>query len=63
VRIKLKETRESKNMSVTVLSKLSGVSRQHIYDIENATHVPKITTACKLAKALHVEVTEIFDCN
>lgn len=63
MRIKLREIRESKNMSVTVLSKLSGVNRQHIYDIENATYIPKITTACKLAKALSVEITEIFDCN
>ena len=62
MRIKLKEIRKSKNMSVIELSKLSGVNRQHIYDIENWTVTPKVTTVCKLAKALGVKIEDIFEC-
>ena len=60
--MKLKEVREAKKISVGELSKLSGISRQNIYEIEDNSRTPKITTACKLAKALGVTIEDIFEC-
>lgn len=48
---KLKELRKKKDLSVLELSRLSGVSRQHIRDLELAVKFATLKTLCKLANA------------
>ena len=55
----LKDIRESKGMSITELSELSGVSRPTIYSIENGEG-STIRTLTALANALNVSINEFF---
>ena len=58
---RLKEVRESKKISQTKLSELSGISRQRIILIEgNPEIVVRTDTLEKLASALQVNVSDIF---
>jgi transcriptional regulator with XRE-family HTH domain len=58
---RIKEIRESKNMSQEELARKSGVSRVTISGIENGTtRATTTTTLVKLAKALGVTVDQIF---
>lgn len=56
----IREIREKQNLSQKSLAKLSGVSSSHIGYIENGDREPTITILCKIAKALKVEVTQLF---
>ena len=47
-------------MTLSMLSKKSGVSRTHINDIENNLKSPSLFVMVRLAKALDVEVTELY---
>ncbi len=49
-----------RGMSQEQLSRISGVSRQAISEIELNKRVPSVETALKLAKALKVKVEDIF---
>lgn len=49
-----------RGMSQEQLSRISGVSRQAISEIELDKRVPSVETALKLAKALKVKVEDIF---
>ena len=57
---KLKNTRESKNMSVYKLSQLSGVSETHIRDLERGDRNPSFDTLSRLAKPLGLSLAELF---
>ena len=59
---KLKEIRESKDMTISRLSHLSGISRETIYRLEA---VPEVKTAntktlSALADALGVKISDFF---
>ena len=60
IEILLKQVRQEKNMTWSMLSKKSGVSRTHINDIENNLKSPSLFVMVRLAKALDVEVTELY---
>lgn len=60
IEILLKQVRQGKNMTLSMLSKKSGVSRTHINDIENNLKSPSLFVMVRLAKALDVEVTELY---
>ncbi len=60
IEILLKQVRQEKNMTLSMLSKKSGVSRTHINDIENNLKSPSLFVMVRLAKALDVEVTELY---
>lgn len=58
---KIKEVRESKNMTQDELSRLSGVSRGTICALEsNSVRVTTTKTLVRLAEALGTTVDEIF---
>lgn len=48
------ETRSLLNLSSRKLSKLSGVGKTTINDIENGRHDPTVKTVCMLAEAMKV---------
>lgn len=57
--LKLQEIRESKGLSKSKLSRLSGVSRPYISQIEVGKHIPRIDIVCKLCKGLGVSLEEL----
>ena len=60
IEILLKQVRQEKNMTLSMLSKKSGVSRTHINDIANNLKSPSLFVMVRLAKALDVEITELY---
>ena len=60
IEILLKQVRQEKSMTLSMLAKKSGVSRTHINDIENNLKSPSLFVMVRLAKALDVEVTELY---
>ncbi len=60
VEILLREVRQKKNWSLYKLSEKSGISTTHINDIENNIKSPGLIVMIRLAKALDVEITELY---
>ena len=60
LKIYIREIREKQSLSQEKLSKLSGVSSSHIGYIENGEREPTISVLCKIAKALHVDIKDLF---
>lgn len=60
VQILLREVRKRKKMTLNKLSEKSGVSSTHINDIENDIKSPSLLMMIRLAKALDVEITELY---
>ena len=60
IELYIKKIREEKNLSQEELSKLSGVSKSHIGDLERNEKEPTISVLCKIAKALKVNVDELY---
>lgn len=60
VEILVKEVREKGNVSLKKLSEKSGISTTHINDIENNIKSPSLLVMIRLAKALDVEITELY---
>lgn len=52
-----------KNYSQEYLSKVSGISRHAISEIELSKRIPKLETALLLARALDCRVEDIFTLN
>lgn len=55
-----KEIRKEKGITLEQLLKMTGVSTSHINDIENNKKEPSLSIAIMLAKALKVNITEIY---
>lgn len=60
VEILLKEVRQRENVTLNKLSEKSGISTTHINDIENNIKGPSLFVMIRLAKALDVEITELY---
>ena len=60
VEILIKEVRQNKKVTLSRLSKKSGISSTHINDIENNIKGPSLFVMIRLAKALNVEITELY---
>ena len=60
LKIYIREIREKQCLSQEKLSKLSGVSSSHIGYIENGEREPTISVLCKIAKALKVDIKDLF---
>lgn len=58
--MEIKELRKSKNMSLAMLERNSGVSKSHINEIENNNKMPTIIVALKIAKGLNVNFSDLF---
>ncbi|WP_443083824.1 helix-turn-helix domain-containing protein [Vallitalea sp.] len=59
--LKIKEIRESKNISLNKLSKISGVSKSTLYQIENNDSKPYFDTIYKISRALKVKIDDLVD--
>ena len=60
VEILIKEVRQKKKVTLSRLSEKSGISSTHINDIENNIKGPSLFVMIRLAKALDVEITELY---
>lgn len=60
LKIYIREIREKQCLSQEKLSRLSGVSSSHIGYIENGEREPTISVLCKIAKALKVDIKDLF---
>lgn len=63
MKLYIKEIRTQKNVSLSELSRLTGISKSYLSDLENKKRKNiSIDKLCKIAKALNVKVTKLFDC-
>lgn len=60
IEMKLKQIRKEKNISLAELSRKSGVSKTQINDIENNKKKPTLQSIILLAKALDVEIKDLY---
>lgn len=58
---KIRTIRTSKGLTLDQLSKLSGVSKSRLSDLENGLGSPTIATLQKIAKALRVSIEDLLD--
>ena len=58
--LKIKEIRTKKGLTQKKLAELSGISESYIGDLERNEKIPSIINICKLAKALEVDIKELF---
>lgn len=61
VEMLVKKVRKEKNISIAELSLKSNISISHIYDIEKNMKIPSLYIAIRLAKALNVSITELYN--
>lgn len=61
IEIKIKEVRQSKKISISELSRLSGISKGHISKIERQEVLPSIHALVSIAIALKVDATELYE--
>lgn len=60
---KIKNIRESKNISLEEISERSGLSKDQILSIENDQHLPSLGSLIKVARALGVRLGTFLDDN
>ena len=57
----IRALRKEKGLSQEVLSGLAGIARTHLTMIENGTMKATIDTICKIAQALDLRPSELFE--
>lgn len=62
MKILLRQVRNEKGISLRSLSQKSSISFQQLSKIENQNVDIKLSTLCKIARALKVDPRELFDC-
>lgn len=60
IEILLKQIRLEKGMTLETLSQLSGISKGHLSKLERQEREPKISTLILIAKALKVDVNNLY---
>jgi len=63
MKIFVEQYRIEKGLSLSELSRMSGVAVSHIHNIEGDTKNPTIATLCKISKALGVPCCKLFSCD
>ncbi len=63
MKIYLEKVRIEKRLTLSELSRQSGVAVSHIYNIEKSIKAPTIPIMCKLAKTLKVPCSDLFTCD
>ena len=58
--ILVKDIRKRKKLTLEQLSDRTGISKSHINDVENENKEPGFSVMVRLAKALDVELTELY---
>lgn len=61
VRIRIKEARKEKEVSLRELSGMTGVSKTYLSDMENGKHSPSIYMLCLIAANLGVSLNTLFE--
>lgn len=56
----IKNIRNDKSISLSILHKKTGISITHINDIENNYKMPSLLLGVKLAEALNVNITDLY---
>ena len=56
----LEQMRKQKGFTIKELSEKSGISSVEISHIENNKYKPRITTLSKLARALEIDLEELY---
>lgn len=60
IEILIKQVRQDKGMTLSALARKSGVSAAHISDIEKNFKSPSLLVMVRIAKALDVDITELY---
>lgn len=60
IELLIKQVRQEKGMTLSSLARRSGVSVAHISDIEKEFKSPSLLVMVRLAKALNVDITELY---
>jgi len=57
---RLRELRQARGLSIRGLAKEAGVSTETVYSVEHGKRQPSVRTLGKIARALGVEVKDLF---
>jgi len=55
IEFKIREVRESKNITLTQLSKMTGIAKSHLSNIERGEKEPSFSMLIRIALALRVD--------
>lgn len=61
IEIKIREVRESKNVSLSKLSEMTHISKSHLSNIERGEKEPSISILIRIALALRVDEKELYE--
>ena len=61
IEIKIGKIRYDKKLTLIELSKLSGIPKSTLYDIEVGNISPRLAHLEKIAKALNVRINDLFE--
>lgn len=57
----LNKVRKEKKISLERLSRISGISKTHLSDIERNLKMPSLLVMIKISKALKVSITDLYE--
>lgn len=60
---RLRETRQNQKLTIRDLARLAGVSISTISRIETGESDPTLSMMCRLCKALHAKLDDVFYCD
>ena len=60
IEILVREAREKKNIKFNTLAKLAGISKGTLSNIERQEQEPKLSTMILIARALKVEIKDLY---
>ena len=60
IEILVRKIRLKQNMTLETLAELSGISKGHLSKIERQERDPKLSTMIMIAKALKVDIEELY---
>ena len=60
IEILIREVRRQKGMTISGLSRKSGVSAAHLSDIEKDFKSPSLLVMVRIAKAIDVDITDLY---
>ena len=64
MKIRLKEARKQRKLTLRELAKLTGISKTELNDIENGKVIPRLDIYCKICKVLKITCNcELCDCD
>lgn len=63
MKLYIEEVRREKGMSLSELSRRCGISKSTLFYIELGATDPKLSTLCKISKALDVPAASLFSCD